>query len=119
MKKILSTLLLAVFISSASFAGIKENDNAKENKSNSTEQISSTVNLSGTIFDQNNNEALAGATIVIDGVKYYSDLDGNFTLNSLSSGKHNILVEMISYNNREMTVDVQNDTNLKIQLQQQ
>ncbi|MBP1638278.1 MAG: hypothetical protein H6Q18_1067 [Bacteroidetes bacterium] len=118
MKKIISTLLLAVLFSATTFAGNrnKENNSKSENK---VEQVGSNVNLSGTIIDQKNNETLAGATIFIDGKKHYSDLDGNFNLMALNTGKHKISVEMISYNNSQMEIDVQKDTNLKIQLIQE
>ena len=118
MKKIIGTLLLAGLCTVFTFAGNSNKEN-KAKSENNVEQVSSNVNLSGTIIDLKNNETLAGATILIDGKKYYSDLDGNFNLTALSTGKHKISVEMISYSNSQMEIDVQKDMNLKIQLVQE
>ncbi|VBB45710.1 conserved exported hypothetical protein [uncultured Paludibacter sp.] len=120
MKKLFSTFLIVLIYSSLAFA---TNDNtgnkSKETTANNIVNVSENVNISGTIVDLKSNETLAGATILVDGKKYYSDLDGNFNLSSLALGKHHIAVEMISYKNAEMEIDAQKDTNIKIQLLQQ
>ena len=113
MKKIICTLLISLCFVFA-FAGNHNN----ESKSNETSTVNNIehVNLSGTIVDLVNGETLAGVTILVDGKKYYSDLDGNFNIPLLNPGKYSFLVELISYNNTKMEVEVQKNTNLKIQL---
>lgn len=110
-------MLLACIIT-LSFAnnGNANNNNSKEA---SAAKVYEYINVSGVIIDQSNNETLAGATILIDGKKYYSDLDGNFNLISLLPGKHHIEVEMISYSNSKMEIDVQSNMQLKIKMIQQ
>jgi hypothetical protein len=119
MKKIISTLFVLSLCTIFAFAGNESKENKSKSENTVEQVINSNVNLSGTIVDLKNNETLAGATIFIDGKKIYSDLDGNFNLASLSLGKHFISVEMISYDHAQLEVDVQKDTDLKIQLVQQ
>ena len=45
---------------------------------------------------------------------YYSDLNGNFIIPSLNSGKHKIQVELISY--EPMEIDLTKDQTLNINL---
>ena len=78
----------------------------------------STKSLSGMILDKQTSESLAGAVVVINGQKIYSDLDGNFTLNNVCDGKCEIKVSMISYQDQTIEVDTKNLKTLKIQLSQ-
>lgn len=110
--------MVVVFCSAVALAGNSKTENkTKETNTNKVEQVSN-VCVSGTIVDVKSDETLAGATIVIDGKKYYSDLDGKFNLPSLTPGKYRLAVEMISYNNQEIDIDVQKDLNVKIRLVQ-
>lgn len=118
MKKNLSILLIFSLCSVFAFAGNESKENKSKNETN-VEQIVTSAHLSGTIIDLKNNETLAGASILVDGKKIYSDLDGNFNLSALTLGRHTISVEMISYNNAQLEIDVQKDTQLNIQLVQQ
>ena len=47
---------------------------------------------------------------------YYSDLNRNFIIPSLNSGKHKIQVELISYEPIEMKIDLTKDQILNINL---
>ena len=120
MKKI-TVILLGAFIFSAVnvIAGNREANAKSEAKASQLEitSIQSCI-LSGTIMDTENNEALAGATITIDGKKYYSDLDGRFNISALKPGKHSISVELISYNSSAMEVELQQNKNLVVLLAQ-
>ncbi len=118
MKKI-TVILLGAFIFSAVNV-IAGNREAKSEAKASQLEITSIQSciLSGTIMDTENNEALAGATITIDGKKYYSDLDGRFNISALKPGKHSISVELISYNSSAMEVELQQNKNLVVLLAQ-
>ncbi|MDR1698644.1 MAG: carboxypeptidase-like regulatory domain-containing protein [Prevotellaceae bacterium] len=75
-----------------------------------------TVQLTGFVADKNN-EALAGATISIDGKKLYSDFDGNFSAD-IKPGKHQIKVELISYETIVLETEVKQNENISIALPQ-
>ena len=78
MKKI-SVILVALALSTVSFAAGKASPEAKANKVVSVEVVNPNL-ITGKVIDKNTNEALAGATIVCDNQKAYSDLDGNFSI---------------------------------------
>ncbi len=119
MKKLISTLFTVIACTAFAMAGNNNAENkTKEVNTNTKMEQVSPVCVSGTIVDTKSDETLAGATIMIDGKKYYSDLDGKFNLPSLTPGKYRLAVEMISYNNQEMVINVQKDLNVKIQLTQ-
>ncbi len=80
--------------------------------------FANTVQLSGFVIDKENNEELAGASISVDGKKYYSDLDGNFSIDNLTPGKCQIKVELISYQPVTLEIDVSKDESININLQQ-
>ena len=54
--------------------------------------------IKGIIIDQKTKEPLTGATVQIDGTTTgtVADLDGNFILESLSSGRYKLLVKYIA-----------------------
>ncbi len=100
-----ASMLLSV---SAAFANVEmNNDKAIE-----------TIRLSGSITDDKNKEALAGATVYVDGKKYYSDLDGNFSIADIKPGKYQIKVEFISYKSVTFEIDVNKDEKININLLQ-
>jgi len=55
--------------------------------------------LSGVVVDQVTGEALAGATVCIEGTstKTYTDLEGRFTLTLNPNSSYNLKVDYISY----------------------
>jgi hypothetical protein len=77
-----------------------------------------TMQLKGSIVDDKNQEALAGATIYVNGKKYYSDFDGNFSISDITEGKHQIKVEFISYEPFSAEVDVKQNESININLLQ-
>ena len=98
-------------------------DMATENKVTETEHVSvvtnvKTVQLTGSIMDDKNKETLAGATVYVDGKKYYSDLDGNFCISDMKPGKYQIKVELISYKAAIVEVDVNKYKEININLLQ-
>ena len=96
-------LVVSLLLSVSAFA----NDNAKNVEK---------VQLTGSVVDDNNNEALAGATVYVDGKKYYSDLDGNFSISDIKPGKYQIKVEFISYKTVTVEAEVNKDENINISL---
>ena len=118
MKSVL-VLAASMLITLSSFA----NTDSKNSKSKETESIAvienvNALQLTGSIVDEKNNESLVGATIIVDGKKHYSDLDGNFLVNDVKPGKYELVVELISYQPVSMHLDLTKNQNLKINLNQ-
>lgn len=101
-------LVASVLLSVSAFASMEKN----------SEKNVGTVQLTGSIVDDKNKEALAGATIYVDGKKYYSNLDGNFSISDIKPGKHQIKVEFISYKPVIMEIDINKDEKININLLQ-
>ena len=115
-------LIASALISVSAFA-TTDKSSKKSNKETevvavSSENSTASVQLFGSIIDNENNETLAGATLYVNGSKYYSDLDGNFVLPNLTPGKHQIRVELISYKTSEVEIDVQANKKMDIHLVQ-
>jgi hypothetical protein len=79
MKTTLLVITIALLSISAYADSSKTSKNVKTTKTEVFDNANS-VDLSGIITDKKSHELLAGARIFIDGTKYYSDLDGNFTI---------------------------------------
>ncbi|WP_332457273.1 carboxypeptidase-like regulatory domain-containing protein [Petrimonas sp.] len=119
MKTIL-VLIATVLLSVSVYAEDNKNDkNVKNTAVTEAVRKVNTVDISGSVVDNKSNESLAGAAIFIDGNKYYSDLDGNFSVSDLKPGKHTVRVELISYQPSEMQVDLQKDKEINIGLIQE
>ena len=120
MKLILS--LVATLVLSCAVLASNENENIEKNvnasKTKTTTNTTTQVQVIGSVMDEVNNESLAGASILIDGVKHYSDLDGNFVVKNLAPGKHQIVVELISYEPKAMDINVQKDIKINVGLVQ-
>jgi len=103
-----SILIFASFLllSVSAFANTEKN----------SEKNVETVQLTGSVVDDKNKEALAGATILVDGKKYYSNLDGDFSIPDMKPGKYQIKVEFISYKPVVMEVDVNKNEKININL---
>lgn len=116
MKKI--TLLFALALITCCSLNATNNNDKENSSKNSTESTSAVYHLSGTVYDPNANEALSGASITVDGKKYYSDLSGNFHIPQLSRGKHVISVDFISYQSQTMEIDLNKDEDMRIAIKQ-
>ncbi|MFA6703050.1 MAG: carboxypeptidase-like regulatory domain-containing protein [Dysgonamonadaceae bacterium] len=117
--KLILSLIASLVLSGSAFAGnenIEKNVNASKSKTITETTVQ--VQVIGSVMDEVNNESLAGASILIDGVKHYSDLDGNFVVKNLAPGKHQIVVELISYETKSMDINVQKDTKINVGLVQ-
>lgn len=94
MKKIL-LFIVTIFVAYTAYAN-NENEKIVDKKANyQIVEKSSVISITGSIIDNKSNESLAGAAIYVDGNKYYSDLDGNFSVSHLTPGKHLLRVELI------------------------
>ncbi len=118
--KTLFILTLSLFVSIYASA---DTDSKKSAKTNEIESISSVENVTamqifGVVKDEKSNETLAGATIVVDGKKYYSDLDGNFSVYNVKPGNYEMVVELISYEPITLVVDPVKNQIININLHQ-
>jgi hypothetical protein len=113
MKKLFSIVLVSVAIFSLSAKGVA----SPEAKAAVVSEVVSSVKLNGIIFDKDTKESLAGAVITLNGQKIYSDLDGKFDLSNVS-GKVQLKVSLISYEEKTIEFDSSNNSTLKIELNQ-
>jgi hypothetical protein len=103
---IITAIILSAFLN-VSYAG---NDG----------EAAKTVSVSGTVKDKISQEAIAGALVKIDGtsIEVYTDLDGNFTIEGIIPDTYKIKCSMISYNDREEEIEIdQTAAKLEIELQ--
>ena len=109
---------MLVSVSVFAETNVKSEKNVTETESVSVARNVKTVQLTGSIMDDKNKETLVGATVYVDGKKYYSDLDGNFCISDIKPGKHQIKVEFISYKPAFVEVDANNYEGINIYLHQ-
>lgn len=118
MKSVL-VFTVSLLLSVSAFANKGNNDEkVKETKSVALVENVNALQLTGSVVDEKNNETLAGVAIVVDGKKYYSDLDGKFTIADVKPGKYAVQVELISYEPVSMDVELTKNQDLQISLQQ-
>ena len=116
MKKLIILAFFSLAIISLNAAGkVKTETNTKSSTEKSIQK--STV-INGLVIDQVTNETLAGAVITVNGQKIYSDLDGNFEINNVKSGKLKVTVSMISYADQSVEVEPGKDNMLNIEMKQ-
>jgi len=71
-----------------------------------------TNTIAGTVLDNKTGEPLTGVEIQIEGtnLKTYTDFDGKFALDGISSGQYTISANLISYQENETkTIRVKNN----------
>ncbi len=113
-------LVVSLLLSVAALANTDNNNEKKGKESKSVSQVENVnvFQLTGSVVDEKNNESLAGAAIVVDGKKYYSDLDGNFSIKDVKPGKYELVVELISYEPVSMQVELVKNEKINIGLRQ-
>lgn len=113
-------ILVATMLTLSAMATDKKTDhNTKEQTTVQQKSEVVMVSVAGTVLDQESREALAGAAIVIDGQKIYSDLDGHFDLPQLPQGVYKATVYLISYQPISIDLDLQNSSPIVIALKQE
>ncbi len=92
----------------------------KENRTeNENENEIAVYSLKGTVYDPQGQEALSGASVTIEGKKYYTDFQGNFNIPQLRKGKYEVTVDFISYCSRQVEIDLNSDQEVHIDIRQQ
>src|SRR5690554_770038 len=114
---------ISLLMTTSAFANSNISNNKEVKKSNETELVANvasteSLQLTGVVVDKKNNETLAGASILVDGRKFYSDLDGNFTISDVKPGKYELTVELISYEPVSIEVDLSQNQQVNIGLLQ-
>jgi hypothetical protein len=95
---------------------VSANENASpEVKAVYSEQLNT---LKGIVADKVTQETLAGAIILANGQKVYTDLDGNFRLSNLCAGKCQLKISLISYKDQIVEIDTNKVQSLQIKLEQ-
>lgn len=74
------------------------------------------VTIEGKVLENGTNEPLTGASIEVNGKKYYSDINGSFSLQLPKGDKALVKVSMISYASLSLEVDTDNATNMHVLL---
>ncbi len=110
-----------IFIAFVSIFGIVNVVSSKvtantEIKTEASTGFQSDKTIKGVVFDKLTNESLAGVVVTANGQKVYTDLDGNFTVHNVCTGKCNITISLISYADQTLEVDTENGHELKIEL---
>lgn len=110
----------SLLISVSAFASTDKNS---VNKSKETVSVNNVENvkalqLTGSVVDDKNKETLAGAAIIVNGKKYYSDLEGQFTITGVNPGTYELKVELISYETFTTEIDLTKNQNLSVSLLQ-
>jgi len=111
MKKIvLSTALVCMTLFTTAIAGNKsENSNAET-------KLATKKMITGKVIDPVTNEAIAGATVSINGKKVFTDFEGNFEVENPKNKSCEMTVSMISYSTKTVVLDVEKKQELVIDL---
>lgn len=70
-----------------------------------TTTVETIKTVSGTVTDATTTEPLAGVSIECSGKKYYSDLEGKFTLTVPATSKEKIDISLISYQTSSIVLE--------------
>jgi len=102
----IKSIILPVIVAALIALGVSSNaENSNENHADET------FSYSGKVVDQQTGEALAGVKISVEKAQevVYSDLDGNFHINGLKTGKHQIKASFISYEDHIVVLNTGED----------
>lgn len=102
-----TTLLALLFLFILSF-GVYANNNE--------DKLPKRYSVTGKVHDSNEN--LTGVKVILDGKEtvVYTDFDGNFTLENIVEGEHTISFSLITYENKEVTLNLKEVSNLEVEL---
>ncbi|MCB9360357.1 MAG: carboxypeptidase-like regulatory domain-containing protein [Flavobacteriales bacterium] len=84
---------------------------------NNETTILKTTTLKGKVVD--NTESLTGVKVTIDNKEtvVYTDFDGNFSLENVPVGVHKIELSLITYQNKEVEIDLTQESEIEIKLE--
>ncbi len=111
MKKVLFVLVLAL-----SIAQVRADEPVKD-----LSLAKATNQIEGKVIDHLTGEALAGVTLKLSGSdqKTYSDLEGNFKFDGISTGTYDIEIDYVSY--KDVTLKsvstASSDVKIKVELE--
>lgn len=110
----------SLLLSVSAFAFTDNNSEKKSKETTSVNRVEDvkTLQLTGSVVDDKNKETLAGATVMVDGKKYYSDLDGQFTISGVNPGKYELTIELISYESYTTEIDLTKNQTINVSLLQ-
>lgn len=106
MKKLAISLVLVLAMVSTAFAAGNSETSANMNK---------TI-ITGKVIDPTTNETLAGASVIVNGKKVFTDFDGKFEIENQKDNKYEVTVSMISYQTKTLVLSSQNNQQLIIDL---
>lgn len=104
----------------ATVQAVNPTSDSKNSEKHSDEMEFSALSLFGSIVDQETGEKLVCAKIEIEeaGISLFSDIRGDFLVSELKPGTYNFRVSYISYQEKEITVKIDEKTDqLEILLQ--
>ncbi len=82
-----------------------------------TTTVETIKTVSGTVTDASTAEPLAGVTLECSGKKYYSDLEGKFTLTVPATSQEKIDISLISYQSSTIVLEA-NTSSLDVSIKQ-
>lgn len=107
-----------IFIAMIALVAVNMSAAKKADKEMNTEVVTAANEIHGAIFDKSSQESLAGAVVLVNGQKVYSDLEGNFTIKNVCNGICELKISMISYEDQIVKFDASKTKNLKVLLVQ-
>lgn len=90
----------------------------KEGKSLPASKEQAIYCLRGKVFDPKKQEALAGVAVTAGGQKVYTDFDGNFELENLEYKNCELVMDLISYEEKTLEVDASRNQVVTVYLEQ-
>ncbi len=96
---LISAVIAAFLITAMTTATMANGKN--DPATGSPEAVTTASSISGFVSDRQTGETLAGVMVELEGTttKVYTDLDGRFTIQSITPGSYNLVLTLISYNN--------------------
>ncbi|PTN08991.1 carboxypeptidase-like regulatory domain-containing protein [Mangrovibacterium marinum] len=111
MKNLVLSLMMVFAVS---FAMASE----KNDKQTAEVNVNATIMLSGSVIDQNTNEALVGVKVKLEGTTQvaYTDFDGNYTFENVKPGTYNVSASYVSYQNKSLQNITVSPSNKQIEI---
>ncbi|MGH7469422.1 MAG: carboxypeptidase regulatory-like domain-containing protein [Longimicrobiales bacterium] len=75
------------------------------------------ITVQGRVLEQGTGDPIAGASVELAGApRVLTNRNGLFAFPNVRAGSHSLVVNMLGYHRRQLTIDVQRDTTLVIEL---